>query len=121
MLTIRLQRVGKTKKATYRVIISEKARDTQGVCLENLGTFNPHDKEKGTQFDAERIKYWLGKGAQTSDTVHNLFLKAGILSGAKKKAVSISKTRAAKIVEKNKAKAVAETAKAAKAAEQPAA
>lgn len=101
MLTIRLQRIGKKNSPTYRLVISEKARDTQGRNLEILGTFNPHAKENGLVPNAERIKYWLEKGAQTSHTVHNLFLKADLISGEKKKkSVYISQSRAAKLAEK---------------------
>ncbi len=104
MLMIRLQRVGKTKAPTYRLIISEKARDTKGTYLEKLGTFDPHAKENGLIADTERIKYWLGKGAQTSATIHNLFVKAGILTAPKKKVVFLSKERKVKLGEKDKAK-----------------
>ncbi len=103
MLTIRLQRIGKKNNPTYRLVISEKARDTQGRNLEILGSFNPHAKEGGLVPNTERIQYWLSKGAQASSTVHNLFLKAGIISGEKKKkSVYISTDRAAKLAEKKK-------------------
>lgn len=107
MLTIRLQRVGKKKTAMYRLVISEKARDTQDVYLEQLGTFNPHAKENQFQPVKERIEYWLGKGAQTSDTIHNLLLKAGIVKGKVKKSVFLSKKRQAKLAEKKKNQAPA--------------
>ena len=103
MLTIRLQRIGKKNSPTYRFIISEKGRDTQGKSLEILGNYNPHDKENAIKIDAERVKYWLAAGAQTSNTVNNLLLKAGIVSGEKKRSVYISQTRAAKLAEKKKA------------------
>lgn len=103
MLTIRLQRVGKTKHASYRLIISEKARDTQDVYLELLGTFDPHAKEGGIKFKADRIKYWIDKGAETSDTVHNLLVESNIIEGKKKKSVYLSGTRKTKIAEKKKA------------------
>ncbi len=123
MLTIRLQRLGKKNAPTYRLVISEKARDTQGKNLEILGSFNPHAVEGGLIPNTERIKYWLEKGAQTSNTVHNLFLKAGIIGGEKpKKSVYISTDRAAKLNEKSAATAAKEAeakakADAAKAAE----
>lgn len=113
MLTIRLQRLGKKKFPTYRLVISEKARDTQDVYLENLGTFDPHAKENQFKPKAERIKYWISKGAQTSDTIHNLLVQAKIVEGKKRKAVFLSKKRKTKIGEK---KATADKAKADKAA-----
>jgi len=97
MLTIRLKRVGKTKFATYRLIISEKGRDTQARYQEVLGNYNPHDKENGLVLKQDRIKYWLSKGAQASNTVFNLFLKSGLVAGKKKRSVKISQKRAKKI------------------------
>ena len=95
MLTIRLSRIGKKKQPSFRLLISEKHKDPWGDYLELLGNFNPRSKELNLK--AERIKYWLGKGAQVSNTVHNLLLKAGVISGKKKKAVFISKARKEKI------------------------
>lgn len=103
MLTIRLQRVGKKKMPTYRLVVSEKARDTQDRYLELLGTYNPH--VAGEQFKpiADRIKYWISKGAQVSPTVHNLLVKAKVIVGKTQKAVFISKKRNAKVTEKKAA------------------
>ncbi len=109
MLTIRLQRIGKKNAPTYRLVIAEKGRDTQGRNLEILGTYNPRAKENGFVPKTDRVKYWLEKGAQASNTLHNLFLQAGIVSGEKKKkSVYISAKRATKIAEKKKSEKPAE-------------
>ena len=97
MLTIRLQRIGKNKRPSYRVIVSEKGRDPHARSLEILGSYNPLDREKKLTVDAERVKYWFSKGAQTSDTIFNLFLKNGIVEGKKKRSVSVTKKRQAAI------------------------
>ena len=120
MLTIRLQRVGKTKKPTYRLVISEKARDPQDRHLELLGTYNPHDKEKGVAFNVERIQYWIGKGAQTSNTVHNLLLKSGAIKGKVARSVYLSTDRKKKMDDKKKAAAPKAEAAPAPVAETPA-
>lgn len=116
---IRLQRVGKKKFPTYRLVISEKARDPQARSLEILGSYNPHDKEAGLILKEDRIKHWLDNGAQASNTVFNLLLKAGVVDGKKKKAVAISKKRNEKIIkqvqddkEKKEAEATAKAEKA---------
>jgi len=113
MLMIRLQRIGKKKKPTYRLVISEKARDPQARSLEILGIYNPVAEPKVTELKEDRIKYWLGQGAQASATVNNLLVAAGVITGDKHKSVSISNKRQAKIDEK---KGAAEEAK--KAAEE---
>lgn len=121
MLTIRLQRVGRKKVPSYRLVISENARDTQGRSLEILGQYNPVSIPKVVSLNTDRIRHWLSVGATTSEAVHNLFVREGIVEDqTKRKAVSISKKRQAKLDEK---KAAAEEAKrqaeeAAKAAEE---
>ena len=102
MLAIRLQRVGKKKFSTYRLIVSEKARDTQGTFLELLGTYNPHAKENQFAPNADRVNYWISKGAVPSETVNNLLVTAGLVKGKKQKSVTISKRRAIKLAEKKK-------------------
>lgn len=97
MLTIRLQRLGRSKFATYRLIISEKARDTQGRYLEQLGVYNPHAKENQFNAQVDRVKYWISKGATASDTVHNLLVANKIIEGKKKKSVYLSTKRKTKL------------------------
>lgn len=84
MLTIRFARIGKKKQPYYRLIINEKAKDTFGDFLENLGSYDPRTKKAVLR--AERIKYWLREGAGTSATVHNLLVKEGVIEAPKVKA-----------------------------------
>ncbi|MDD2758534.1 MAG: 30S ribosomal protein S16 [Patescibacteria group bacterium] len=108
MLIIRLQRVGKRKFPTYRLIVSEKNKDTQGTYLEALGTYNPHAKENQLLAKIERVKYWLSQGAQMSATINNLLVANKIVEGKKEKSVFLSKKRKTKLEEKNKAKVEAD-------------
>jgi len=119
MLTIRLQRIGKAKKPSYRLIINENARDTQAKALEILGHYAPTQNPKVLELKTDRIEYWLEKGAKASETVHNLLVKEGIIKADKKKSVTITNKRAAKLEEKKaeeaeKQKAAEEEKKAAK-------
>lgn len=102
MLMIRLSRFGKTKQPTYRLIISEKTKDPWGDYLENLGTYNPRSNPPEIKFKADRIKYWIGKGAQLSETVNNLLIDLKVIEGSKRRKVSISKRRKVKLAEKAK-------------------
>ena len=97
MLTIRLQRTGKKKFPTYKLVISEKARDTQDKYLELWGTYNPRAKADKMKLEIERVQYWISKGAQTSGTVNNLLVGAGVIQGKKTKSVCLSKKRKTKI------------------------
>lgn len=74
MLTIRLARIGKKKKPFYRVVVIERTRPRDGRVRELVGTYDPLKKPAEIKLNGERIKYWLGQGAQPSDTVRS-FLK----------------------------------------------
>lgn len=82
MLKIRLQRTGRTNDPSYRVVVTEHTNGPKsGRAVEKVGTYNP--KSKVRTLDAERIKYWISKGAQASGTMHNMLISAGIISGKK--------------------------------------
>jgi small subunit ribosomal protein S16 len=103
MLTIRLTRVGKKKQPQYRLIVSEKGRDPWGKALEILGQYNPRSTPPAINLKTERIKYWLDHGAQTSDTVWNMFVDQKIVDGPKHLKVKISKRRKEKLAKKAQA------------------
>lgn len=117
MLTIRLQRIGKRKQPTYRFIVSEKRHDTQYNSLEILGHYSPTQNPKVLELNKDRIKYWLSVGAQTSNTVNNLFVREGLVEGKKRKSVTISNKRQTKLATKKAEEAAKKEAAAAKAAE----
>lgn len=94
MLAIKLSRKGKTKEPTFRLIVCEKTKDPWGTYLENVGFYNPRTKE--LKLEADRIKYWIEKGAQPSATIWNMLVSKGLVEG-KKKVTRISKIRKEKI------------------------
>jgi small subunit ribosomal protein S16 len=74
VLTIRLSRIGKKKKPFYRVVVIERTRPRDGRVVDAVGTYDPLKKPAEIKLDADRVKHWLGKGAQPSDTVRS-FIK----------------------------------------------
>ncbi len=82
MIIIRLQRVGEIHTATFRVVLTEKTAGPRRKYLELLGNVNR--KTKTVSLNKDRILYWIGKGAQPSDSIHNLLVSQGIISGTKK-------------------------------------
>jgi small subunit ribosomal protein S16 len=72
VLTIRLARIGKKKHPFYRVVVTEKTRPRNGRFVEIVGTYDPLKKPADVQLNNERVQYWIGKGAQPSDTVRSL-------------------------------------------------
>lgn len=82
MLKIRLQRVARKHIPIFRVVLTDSRNSTKsGKAHEVLGTFNLVTDEK--RVDAERVKYWISKGAQPSGTVHNFLVGERIIAGKK--------------------------------------
>lgn len=110
MLMIRLQRMGKTKRPSYRLIVSPKHKDTQSGQLEILGNYDPVQKTTVVNLKKDRLEYWLSVGAQPSPTVNNILVNAGIIQGKKEKSVFFTKKRTAKLEKTKNDKIAAEAA-----------
>jgi small subunit ribosomal protein S16 len=72
--------VGSKKNPIYRVVVAEASSKRDGRFIEILGQYNPQTQPSTIVLDEEKVKNWLGKGAQPSDAVARL-LKAKKLSG----------------------------------------
>ena len=82
MLKIRLQRTGRKHEPAYRVILADSQQGPKsGKAIENLGFYDARKNSK--QIKGERVRYWIEKGAQVSDTVHNLLISEKIIEGKK--------------------------------------
>lgn len=84
MVVLRLSRVGKKNHPTFRIIASDKQKDTVGSYLELLGSYDPHATPMRIELKYDRVKYWLSVGAQPSDTVHNLLVEKGLIDSTKR-------------------------------------
>ena len=78
MLAIRPARIGKKKKPFYRVVVMDKRKPRNGRTVEVVGTYDPLKKPAEVKLNSERIKYWLGCGAQPSDTVRSFLTREKI-------------------------------------------
>ncbi len=74
MVTIRLTRGGAKKRPFYHVVVTDSRNRRDGRYIERLGFFNPiaTGKEETLKLDLERVKHWLGHGAQPSERVAQL-------------------------------------------------
>ena len=79
MLKIRLRRTGAIQKPQYRVVVVESTTPRDGAFVEIIGTYNPLTNPETFKVDGEKVKYWISKGAQPSDTVKRLLTKAQII------------------------------------------
>jgi small subunit ribosomal protein S16 len=83
MLMIRLQRTGRKHEPTFRLVLTDSRNSTKsGRYLEVLGNHDPR-KDNATELKADRIKHWIGNGAQLSGTVHNMLIEKKIITGKK--------------------------------------
>jgi small subunit ribosomal protein S16 len=78
---IRLTRVGSKKNPIYRVVVADSRSPRDGRFIEIVGRYNPQTDPSTIELDEERIRDWLGKGAQPTDSVARL-LKAALPDAA---------------------------------------
>jgi small subunit ribosomal protein S16 len=72
MLAIRLMRMGAKKSPSYRVVVKEKLSKRDGAYVENVGFYNPTREPAEIRLKMDRVNYWIGRGAQPTDTVRQL-------------------------------------------------
>jgi len=66
---IRLKRVGKKKQPYYRVVVADSRSPRDGRFIEQIGTYDPHTDPSTFKVDADKVKDWISKGAQPTETV----------------------------------------------------
>lgn len=119
-LAMRLSKGGRKKRPFYRIVVTDKRMPRDGRYIERLGTYNPllaKDDENRVKLNEDRIKHWLGEGAQPSYRVAVFLGKAGLApmpetpnNPNKGQPSEKTKQRIADKEEKLKAKAEAEAA-----------
>lgn len=77
---IRLKRMGAKKQPFYRIVVADSRSPRDGRFIEEIGYYNPTREPKELNVKVERAQYWIGTGAQPSQTVKTLLKKAGVYS-----------------------------------------
>ncbi|MDD5586304.1 MAG: 30S ribosomal protein S16 [Alphaproteobacteria bacterium] len=119
MLSIRLARHGAKKRPYYQIVVADSRSPRDGRFIEKVGTYNPMLQKENAQrvtFNAERVKHWLGVGAQPTDRVAKFLHAAGLGPKVEIRETPSKSAPRAKTQERMKAEAAA--AEAAKAAAQ---
>lgn len=76
MVRIRLKKMGSKKRPYYRIVVQDSRKPRDGTTIEEIGIYHPIEAEdKQIAFNEDRARYWIGVGAQPSDTVKKLFNK----------------------------------------------
>lgn len=82
MVKIRLSRVGAKKQPYYRIVVADADFPRDGRIVEMVGHYNPRTDPPTFDFDEERVRYWLGQGAQPTEAVARMLKKRGVLNVA---------------------------------------
>jgi small subunit ribosomal protein S16 len=88
MLRIRLRRVGRKKAPSYRVVVADSRAPRDGKYIEMLGVYDPKTEPATFDVNAEKVREWMRKGAQPSESVERLLRSAGVLDNEGQKAAS---------------------------------
>lgn len=76
MVRIRLTRRGAKRRPFYRIVAADVRAPRDGRYIEQIGHYDPMKEPAEVKVDLERVDYWVGHGAQPSDTVARLIEKA---------------------------------------------
>ena len=115
MIAIRMTRHGAKKRPFFHIVVADSRSPRDGRFIEKLGTYDPllpKDNEGRVKIDLERVQYWLGQGAQTTDRVARFLEAAGVVE---KKARANAKAGQPGKAAQERAKARADKAAAAEA------
>jgi small subunit ribosomal protein S16 len=76
MVSIRLRREGTKNSPYYRVVVTDQRSPRDGKFIEQVGVYDPRKAGSNSKLAIERLDYWIGRGAQPSDTVSSLLRRA---------------------------------------------
>ena len=81
MLKIRMSRGGTKKRPFFKIVVADARSPRDGRFIERLGHYNPllpKDNPERVKFDLERMKHWLGHGAQPSERIERFLAEVGL-------------------------------------------
>jgi small subunit ribosomal protein S16 len=77
-VSMRLTRVGGKKDPVWRVVVADRRAPRDGRFIETIGRYNAQTEPSTIVLNEDRVRYWLSKGAQPSDSVKRLLKTQGI-------------------------------------------
>lgn len=83
--------MGAKKQPFYRLIVADSRVARNGKILDSIGYYNPRREPSQIELNEEKALYWLGKGAQPTDTVRSILSERGILKTEGKKSKDTQK------------------------------
>ena len=80
---MRLTRLGDKKAPFYRIVVADSRVSRDGKYIDLVGTYNPLTNPEEVKVDVEKANTWIKNGAQPTDTVKALLVKAGVIENSK--------------------------------------
>lgn len=109
---IRLKRMGKIHAPFYRVVVVDSRKKRDGRVIEEIGTYDPMPNPSKIHIESDRALYWLGVGAQPSDTVRKLLVLTGDIARFNGKEDAVSRVEVSEVDRAAAAKEAIEAAEA---------
>jgi small subunit ribosomal protein S16 len=78
VVKIRLRRTGATKQPSYRIVVTDSQSPRDGRFIEIVGTYNPLTEPATIKVDADKVRKWIGQGAQLTPKTAVLLKRAGV-------------------------------------------
>jgi small subunit ribosomal protein S16 len=91
MVKIRLTRTGKKHQPHYRIVVVDSKVQRDGKYIEKIGYYNPRTQPPTLKYDKDKLVKWIDNGAQMTDTVHDIFVREGVIEQTEKRKVRIHK------------------------------
>jgi small subunit ribosomal protein S16 len=82
VIKLRLRRMGAKKRPSYRIVAADSRSPRDGRFIEALGLYDPITDPATIKINEERARHWLSVGAQPTDTVRDIFRRAGLIESA---------------------------------------
>jgi len=95
MVKLRLRRMGARNLPFYRIVAVDSRIKRDGKYIECIGHYDPKPDPSAITIETERAIYWLGVGAQPTETVRSLLRKAGVLQIWHERKIAKDKTETA--------------------------
>jgi small subunit ribosomal protein S16 len=80
VIKLRLRRMGAKKRPSYRIVAADSKSPRDGRFIESFGLYDPITEPAHGPIHEERARHWLSLGAQPTDTVRHLFVRAGLMA-----------------------------------------
>ncbi len=109
---IRLKRMGKVHAPFYRVVVVDSRKKRDGRVIEEIGIYNPVPNPSIIEIESDRAQYWLGVGAQPSDSVRRLLVLSGDIARFNGKEDAVSRIQISEADQAQKVKEAVEAAEA---------